>query len=97
MPPLSPELEARIIKDSRTLCAALGYEMNTVEFAVSDGVPYAIDFMNSAPDFDVSSLGEPYFAWVVDKMAELVVDLARRPPSPQELKERRRWDALLAG
>jgi hypothetical protein len=97
MPPLSPDLEARVIADSRTLCRALGYDMNTVEFAISDGVPYAIDFMNSAPDFDVSSLGESYFAWVVDKMAELVVDLARRHPAPHELQERRRWDALLAG
>ena len=31
------------------LCRALGYDLNTVEFAVEDGVPYAIDFMNPAP------------------------------------------------
>ena len=39
-------------KDSLTLCRALGYDLNTVEFAVEDGVPYAIDFMNPAPDAD---------------------------------------------
>lgn len=91
MPPLTPELEARIVADARTLCRALGYDMNTVEFGVRDGVPYAIDFMNSAPDFDISSLGEQSFAWVVDQMAELVCRLAVAPkPS-----ESHRWDALL--
>ncbi|MEP7121219.1 MAG: hypothetical protein ABJE95_09930 [Byssovorax sp.] len=91
MPALTPELEARVIDDARKLCRALGYDMNTVEFGVRDGVPYAIDFMNSAPDFDVSSLGPDHFAWVVDKMADLVIDLARRPAdhAPEA------WDAVL--
>ncbi|MBK6518426.1 MAG: hypothetical protein IPM79_17150 [Polyangiaceae bacterium] len=79
MPPLSPALEARVIADARRLCDALGYDMNTVEFAVRDGVPYAIDFMNSAPDFDVSSLGPDKFRWVVERMADLVIELARGP------------------
>jgi len=79
MPPLSAELERRVTADAIKLCEALGYEMNTVEFAIRDGVPYAIDYMNSAPDFDVSSLGEEKFAWVVDKMASLVIRLASRP------------------
>ncbi len=89
MPPLSAELLARVSDDARKLCRSLGYDMNTVEFAVSGGVPYAIDFMNSAPDLDVSSLGEEHFAWVVEKMADLVVARAleeRRPPA--------RWRAL---
>lgn len=93
MPPLSPELEAKVVEQSRLLCRALGYEMNTVEFAVADGVPYAIDFMNSAPDFDISSLGEEHFAWVVDRMADLCVELALRPPASGASAHR--WDALL--
>jgi hypothetical protein len=85
MPALSPDLEARVVADARTLCRALGYDMNTVEFAIRDGVPYAIDFMNSAPDFDISSLGERQFAWVVDRMADLVITLAKAPPEvPRE-------------
>ncbi len=79
MPPLSAELERRVTADAIKLCDALGYDMNTVEFAIKDGVPYAIDYMNSAPDFDISSLGEEKFAWVVDKMAGLVIRLAERP------------------
>jgi len=80
MSPLSPELEARVIRDARTLCQALGYEMNTVEFGIRDGIPYAIDFMNSAPDFDSSSLGEEQFRWVVEKMADLCIARALEGP-----------------
>jgi len=92
MPRLDAGLEDRIMQDAITLSAALGYDMNTVEFAVRDGVPYAIDYMNSAPDFDVSSLGDAHFAWVVQRMAELVIDVAKQPST-----QRYRWDDLLRG
>lgn len=94
MPELSPELTERVTADARTICRALGYAMNTVEFAIRDGVPCAIDFMNSAPDFDISSLGESHFGWVVRKMADLVIDLAKMPAPPPDP---RRWDELLLG
>jgi hypothetical protein len=55
--------------------------MNSMEFAIRGGVPYAIDFMNPAPDMDVNSLTPEYFAWAVDKMADLAVRLARNPRS----------------
>ncbi len=42
--------------DARTLVRALGYDMNSIEFAIRDGMPYAIDFMNPAPDMDIYSL-----------------------------------------
>ncbi len=74
-------------------CAsALGYDLNTVEFAVEDGVPYAIDFMNPAPDADVHSVGEANFEWIVDAMAELAVRKALEPPARGA---HIRWDALL--
>ena len=73
------------------LSNALGYEMNTVEFGIRDGVPYAIDFMNSAPDFDISSLGPEHFAWVVGQMADLVIDLAKNPGESTPPA----WDAVL--
>ena len=76
---LGKELEARCIKDSLTLCNALGYDMNTVEFAVKDGIPYAIDFMNPAPDMDIYSLTPTYFEWVVEHMADLAITLATAP------------------
>ena len=50
--------------------------MNTIEFAIQDGVPYAIDFLNPAPDFERDRITEFYFEQVVDKMARLVIDRA---------------------
>jgi hypothetical protein len=76
---LGQALEDRCRRDALTLCRALGYDMNTVEFAVKDGVPYAIDFMNPAPDMDINSLTPSYFEWVVEHMADLAIKLATAP------------------
>ncbi len=69
-------LLARVEKDALTLCRALGYDLNTVEFAVEDGIPYAIDFMNPAPDADLHSVGKDNFEWIVEKVARLAVKKA---------------------
>jgi hypothetical protein len=70
---------------------ALGYDMNTVEFAIRDGVPYAIDFMNPAPDMDINSLLPHYFKWCVTHMADMAIDLAHNPrPQLSEM----RWHEL---
>ncbi len=74
-PSLLVELEAAVLR----ICKALGYDMNTVELAMRGGVPYAIDFMNPAPDADYHSVGQENFEWVVKTMAEYLVDLARQP------------------
>jgi hypothetical protein len=73
---LSAELGARIVRDAQTLNNALGYEMNTIEFAVQDGVPYAIDFLNPAPDFERDRITPHYFEMVVQRMTDLVIDRA---------------------
>ena len=73
---LSAELRARIVKDAQMLNNALGYEMNTIEFAVQDGIPYAIDFLNPAPDFERDRITPFYFDMVVQRMADLVIDRA---------------------
>ena len=74
---LAPELGQRIVDDSLTLMRALGYDMCSLEFAVRGGIPYAIDFMNPAPDMDIYSLTSPYFEWVLKGMADLVIRLAK--------------------
>ncbi|HEX2835857.1 MAG TPA: hypothetical protein VHW00_22805 [Thermoanaerobaculia bacterium] len=73
----SPELMERIHRDALALCEGLGYDMNTVEFAVRDGVPYAIDFMNCAPDADRNSVGEENFDWMVSNMADVLIEMVR--------------------
>ncbi len=55
---------------------ALGYDFNTIEFAIRDGVPYAIDFCNPAPDADVNSVGEANFEWVVENAANMTIEKA---------------------
>jgi RimK-like ATP-grasp domain len=90
---LSDALRQRIVRDSLTLVRALGYDMNSIEYAVRDGVPYAIDFMNPAPDFDINSLTPTYFDWVVQHMADLAIELATKPSQADELH----WNALFAG
>lgn len=56
---------------------ALGYDFNTCEFAVRDGIPYAIDFCNPAPDADANSVGQENFEWVVETMAEYAIERAK--------------------
>jgi hypothetical protein len=56
---------------------ALGYDFNTVEFAVRDDVPYAIDFGNPAPDADVNSVGEENFEWIVEHAANMAIKRAK--------------------
>src|SRR5258707_1295865 len=65
--------------------------MKTVEFAVENGIPYAIDFMNPAPDADLHSVGEANFEWIVSEVAALAIAKAKTAPSVPELK----WSAFL--
>ncbi len=88
---LSPALGDRVVRDAQTLVRALGYDMNSIEFAVRGGVPYAIDFMNPAPDMDVNSLTPHYFDWVVAHMADLAIGLAK---APRDMARALRWDGL---
>lgn len=54
----------------------LGYDFNTVELAVRDGVPYAIDFCNPAPDAERASVGDDNFDWVVETAATYAIERA---------------------
>jgi glutathione synthase/RimK-type ligase-like ATP-grasp enzyme len=93
-PPVDAKLLQRVEKDALTLCRALGYDLNTVEFACEDGIPYAIDFMNPAPDADVNSVGPDNFEWIVTAVAELAVRKAKRKAgTPQGYS----WSAFLSG
>jgi hypothetical protein len=76
------------------LCRALGYDLNTVEFACEDGIPYAIDFMNPAPDADINSVGPANFEWIVNQVSELAMEKARKHTG--KVSEYR-WSAFLGG
>jgi hypothetical protein len=59
------------------ICQYLGYDFNTVELAIRDGVPYAIDFCNPAPDAEVTSVGQENFDWVVENVANYAIERAQ--------------------
>ena len=91
-PAYSKALLRRVEQDALRLCRALGYDLNTVEFAVEKGVPYAIDFMNPAPDADLHSVGEKNFEWIVSEVAALAIEKAKK--SPVEFSHLR-WSSFL--
>jgi hypothetical protein len=88
---LTPELHARVEKDVITLCKALGYDLNTVEFAIKDGIPYAIDFMNPAPDAELASVGEYNHNWIVENLTDLILRKLEEGWESPEYK----WTAML--
>jgi hypothetical protein len=75
--PASEKLLKQVHDYVLDLCNALGYDFNTVEMAVRNGVPYAIDFCNPAPDADVNSVGQENFDWVVETSAKIAVERAK--------------------
>jgi hypothetical protein len=89
--PPEGELRRRAVADATTLVQALGYDMNTVEFAVKDDVLYAIDFLNPAPDFDDFSIKEDSFAWVLERMSDLVIRYAVGAAEPPWRRDHRWW------
>jgi hypothetical protein len=74
-----------------TICKPLGYDLNTVVFAIKDGIPYAIDFMNPAPDAELASVGETNHRWIVDNMTDFIL---RKLEEGFETPEYR-WSAML--
>jgi hypothetical protein len=90
-PPPSPEMHERLVRDCLTLCRALGYDLNTVEFACEKGVPYAIDFMNPAPDAGLESVGPENFEWILNAVADMAIQKVQEPAKPMPLN----WSSFL--
>ncbi len=89
---LDPATEERVRRETTLINEALGYDINTVEFAIVDGEPYAIDYMNPAPDADWWSVGSVYFKWLVEKVADLAIETALHG---EPTLKAHRWDELL--
>lgn len=76
--PASEKLVKKVHDYVLQLNQALGYDFNTVEMAVRNGIPYAIDFCNPAPDADVNSVGQENFEWVVEHAAKMAIERAQQ-------------------
>jgi glutathione synthase/RimK-type ligase-like ATP-grasp enzyme len=70
---IDPERHKMIVDIVLKINRALGYDFNTVEIAVRNGVPYAIDFCNPAPDAELASVGEENFKWIVEAASEMAI------------------------
>ncbi len=75
--PIEKPLLEKLIHAVLTINNSLGYDFNTVELAIRDGVPYAIDFCNPAPDADKVSIGEENFDWIVEAAANMAIRRAK--------------------
>lgn len=92
-PPVDSGLLQKVEDAVLELNRALGYDFNTVELAVRDGVPYAIDFCNPAPDADVHSIGEDNFEWIVEAAANMAIRKAQNYVEGNNL----RWGEFVSG
>jgi len=84
----SPEKLKQMEEIVLSINNSLGYDFNTVELALKDGVPYAIDFCNPAPDAERTSVGDDNFEWVVETAANYAIE---RAMENQEGKDNLTW------
>jgi hypothetical protein len=91
--PVDPALLERVQQDCLRLTQALGYEFDTLEFAVRDGLPYAIDFLNPAPDAEPGSVGQDNYEWVLENAAKFLIERVERGTQPVG---RFHWEEFLA-
>ena len=81
--PIEKPMMEKILHTVLTINNALGYDFNTVELAIRDGIPYAIDFCNPAPDADKNSVGEENFEWIVETAANMAIRRAKEHKTGQ--------------
>ena len=74
------------------ICNYLGYDFNTVELALRDGIPYAIDFCNPAPDAELTSVGKENFEWVIENAANYAIERAQ---AQEDNKDNLTWGEYL--
>jgi hypothetical protein len=91
-----PELLARIEGYVRDLNQGLGYEINTTELLVKDGIPYAIDFLNFACDFDIDSVGAHLAGVGVDKVSDYLIECVTDETARLQSKDND-WHRLIRG
>lgn len=90
--PIAQKIMDSVKSGVLTLNEYLGYDFNTVEFAIRDGVPYAIDFCNPAPDADIHSVGQENFDWILEAAAKMAI---RKAKAHQVDQNNLRWGKFI--
>lgn len=71
---LDSKLKSKISENSKRLCMALDYDVNTLEWAVKDGKAYAIDFCNQVPDARKEIINRANYNWLIEKLGTYAID-----------------------
>lgn len=74
---LTSDLMQKMQEETIRVCQAYGYDMNMVEYAVKDDIPYVINPTNPAPDMDINLLKPNHFSWCVARMADVAIKVAK--------------------
>ncbi len=74
---MTPDEGKKVIDYAKIINFVFGYKMNSVEFILKDGIPWAIDFNNPVPDGRKEALGDVYFNDYQEAMVRLVLDIAK--------------------
>lgn len=81
---LTEDLLRRLESKSKKICQVLGYDMNSIDFAINKSGAYAIDFMNPVPALSAGKIGQENFDWVVKHLGDLAIDYVHRDVSSYE-------------
>ncbi len=75
------ELGQMLSESALRITRAYQYDVNMVEFVMTDDTPYVINGTYPTPDIDLTLMTEEQFQWLVNEIAELAMDRAKRPLS----------------
>lgn len=68
-----------VVEAARKLTHIYGYDMNLVEFVLTDEDTYLINATNPSPMVNREMMTAEQFDWIVNELARLVVSRARKP------------------
>lgn len=82
---VNPELEKELTSIAQNICQVLGTDFNAIEFAIKDGKPYVIEFLNSSPNTDKNLINDFNFEWLVESTGDFLIEMAKQKKSPHKI------------
>ena len=76
-PELSPELKNILENDGIKMAEATSFDFNAIDFAIRDGVPYAIELLNPVPRIDKEFMRDEDYSWILETSADLLINAAK--------------------
>ena len=76
--PVDEKLRENLEEMSLKICSALGFDFNVVEFAIRGGIPYAVEFINTAPTAERNFLYDEHYEWLLERTSDFLIDTAKQ-------------------